>query len=40
MKKKTQKKLAKFFVTAYLVYSVLTDALIWGGAFYYLMTQI
>ena len=40
MKKKTPKKLAKFFVTVYLVYSVLTDALIWGGAFYYLMTQI
>jgi len=37
MKKKLRKKLAKVLVSAYLVYSVLTDTLIWGGAFYYFL---
>ena len=37
MRKKLQKKAAKFFVAAYLIYSVATDTLIWGGAIYYLI---
>lgn len=35
--KNAKKKMAKILVTAYLIYSVLTDTLIWGGAIAWLI---
>ena len=33
-------KIWKILAGVYIAYSVLTDTLIWGGATYYLLTQI